>query len=189
VARFQAYLAAAPDDRADPALAAAWDDFCLAYGPMVLALAAGWAGLEPDDAGQDAWAALLDSLPDYRPDPSRGPFLAWATVVVRNALANVARRQAASDRTPPSLPGPEPVDPSEAIERAEQVARVRRGLVAFCAESCPMACLAVVLHWYMGRTVEEVAARLGQSCGQVRGILYRVLPRLRALLADAIDPD
>jgi RNA polymerase sigma factor (sigma-70 family) len=189
VARFQAYLAAGPNARADPALAGAWDDFSLAFEPMIRAHAAERAGLERDDAKQEAWEALFACLAVYRPDPARGRFLGLAAVVVRHAITDEARRQAASRRTPPPRPRPGPVDPSAAVEHAERRERVRQALVALRAESGTMACLVVVHRWYMGKTIDEAADRLGLSCGQVRGILHRARPRLRALLADAIDLD
>jgi RNA polymerase sigma-70 factor (ECF subfamily) len=191
LSRAQSYLAANESGRADPDLASAWADVFLAVEPIVCtqARAARRSGLDPLDAEQEGWAALVESLGDYRPDPARGTFRAWAKVVVRNAQANRTRRRPHTPRHGPPSREAEPADPAEAIERAERVAALRRGLAAFRARFGKTALRIVLLHWARGWSTARIAARLGRTDGQVRGVLARAKPRLRAFLGREIDRD
>jgi DNA-directed RNA polymerase specialized sigma24 family protein len=45
----------------------------------------------------------------------------------------------------------------------------------------------VLLHWSEGLTTVEVAARTGHTATQVRGLLYRAKPKLRACLASRVE--
>jgi RNA polymerase sigma factor (sigma-70 family) len=183
LARAQAYLACRGEARADPRLCRAWEDLFAILGPMVHAMArvGRRARIDPADAEQEALAALVARIPAYRPDPARGPFLAWAATVVRHALANLARRHAGWRRErPPHRPGFEAWTIADDLERAERRERLRRGLLAFRAEAGPVAFRVVLLHWIAGQTVDAVAARLGLTRGQVIGHLHRAIPRLRA---------
>lgn len=177
----QSYLASRGTRPPPAGLAEAWGDFFLAVEPTVRSLARGAAraGMDRDDAEQEAWVALIAKLPGYRHDPARGTFLAWAAVVVRHALANSGRRRArhaaAAGRRAEVVE-----DPAERIEQAELRQRVLRALAAFRARSGPTPYRVVVLHWVDGLTIDQVAARLGLSHGQVVGHLNRSVPRLRA---------
>lgn len=68
--------------------------------------------------------------------------------------------------------------PSRQAERHEQVLRLSDALLALPAAQRE----AVILHHLQGRTLSEVAARLGRTDAAVAGLLHRGLRRLRQLL-------
>jgi RNA polymerase sigma-70 factor, ECF subfamily len=71
--------------------------------------------------------------------------------------------------------------PSQKAQRTEDILR----LVEALAELPEAQREAVVLHYWQGQTLAQVAAQLGRTAPAVAGLLQRGLKSLRALLAEA----
>jgi RNA polymerase sigma-70 factor (ECF subfamily) len=71
--------------------------------------------------------------------------------------------------------------PSEKAQHAEDLLRLAQAL----AELPDAQCEAVVLHYWQGQTLAEVATELGRTEPAVAGLLQRGLKTLRNLLADS----
>ncbi len=70
--------------------------------------------------------------------------------------------------------------PSEKAQRTEDLLRVATAL----AELPEAQCEAVVLHYWQGQTLAQVAVQLGRTAPAVAGLLQRGLKSLRTLLAE-----
>jgi hypothetical protein len=147
------------------------------------------SGLDPLDAEQGGWAALVESLGNYRPDPGRETFLAWAEVVVKNPQANRTRRRPHASRHAPPSRATGPADPAEAIERAGRVAASRRGLAAFHARFGMTSPRIVLLHRVRGWSIAGIVTRPGRTDGQVRGVPARAKSRPHAYPGREFDRD
>jgi RNA polymerase sigma factor (sigma-70 family) len=142
--------------------------------------------IDPEDAAQEAWVVVLMRLPGF-PGRAEGNLRAWLTVVVRNRLANLRRREAVrrqaslAPEVASLLVGHED-DPAVAFAREWIVEAVRAALEE--AQSLlPEASYRVVrLKWIEGRTTLEIAEALGLSATQVRDRDRRALPVLGGLL-------
>jgi RNA polymerase sigma factor (sigma-70 family) len=146
-----------------------------------------WATADRDDASQEAWLVLLARIRQFRADGERGGFPAWASVVVRNHLANLAHHAAGRPEVPlhpdevGALIGRE-VDPAEICERIGTCAAVRAALEEARLRLPEASYQIVILRWFEGRTTPEIAAALGLSQAQVRDRHRRALPILRVFL-------
>lgn len=171
-----------------PALEAAWDSFCEQQLPFLrdVARAARGAALEPDEANQEAWVALLGGLGGHRQDWGRGQFRCWLFVVARNHLSGLGRR-AARRRTSPlvaaaaaSIPGTED-DPAVALDRELDRELVRGILAELRTQVSEVNYRVIHLRWVEGRTIAEVAAALLITPEQVRFRHHRLMKKLRVL--------
>jgi RNA polymerase sigma-70 factor (ECF subfamily) len=152
--------------------------------------------VEPDDAAQEIWLALLAGYRRYRRLEGRGGFAVWLGVVARNRLARLGRRERARPEVAldparaEALIGREE-DPALAYERGRARAAVLEALEEARARLSEASHSVVILRWIEGRTVQEIARALGLSPAQVRDRHRRAVPVLRALLGRrlGLSPD
>src|SRR4051794_27059063 len=78
-----------------PELAQQWKRFHGVYDPLIqqVARAGSNAGIDPSDAAQEAWVAILLYLPRFKFDPARGCFRGWLIKVVQHSLIRLARQR------------------------------------------------------------------------------------------------
>jgi len=100
--------------------------------------------------------------------------LADARRAYRQACRDVGREQAVEPGSAAG-PGREP-SPSQAAQDAERAA----DLVAALADLPPAQAEALVLHYFEGLPLQEIARRLGRTTAAVAGLLKRGLRHLRA---------
>ena len=180
----------------DPALDEEWGRVYRSLGPILeAATRVGRCGLlEPDDAIQEAWLALIVRFRMYQAAEGGPEFAIWLAAVVRNRLANLERRAA---RRPHASLGRDEAgalmgreeDPADAYER-ELVRAAVRGALAESRGRVPEASyLVVVLRWIEGHTTPEIAEALGMTTSQVRDRHRRAFPVLRHLLSRRFRAD
>lgn len=128
-----------------------------------------------DDIAQDVWVQALRS-----PPKSGHSLRAWFARVVRHRISNARRaddrrgaRETAAARADESPPA------DEAVAAVEEHARV----VAAVAALAEPYRTAIVLRYFEGLGVAEIAARVGAPQETVRTRLRRALDRLRAELS------
>ena len=173
--------------------AGGWDPWFLEHDGHLQAVARRVMGtaLEADDAAQEARLACLDGLGRYGGDEAG--LRAWLAVMVRNRLANQARRAAARPRSPLGAEAMAMVGPGEgpwaAHDRDLLVAAVRAALAEAKGRFPGAGYLAIVLRCGEGQSTAEVAAALGLPEDRVRDRYRRALPRFRAFLARRLGPD
>lgn len=167
-------LVAAAQTRDRDAVAALFDRY---YDP-VYRYAFARLGSVPDaeDAAAETFVAMLRSLPRFR---WRGvPFEAWLFRIAMSKVVDVARHRSRV-RSVGDEPLAEPPDPTSDPERIVAVREVRRKLVA-AIERLPQDQRDVVmLRFFIGRTIREVAEQLGRSEGAVKQLQHRALANLR----------
>lgn len=174
-------------DRARSQESEAWSTLTRLYGPLIYS----WArrsGLRPEDAAdilQNVLMSVWKGLPDFIADRADSSFRGWLRTITRNAVREWARRGAnriAAGSLEADLPAPgiaEEDGPEELFggltQQALRLAREsadERTWNAFW--KCTMEDMAVA----------DVASLLGMSPAAVRQAKYRILCRLRGLLAD-----
>jgi len=163
----------------------AWQRFFAAYDPFIrrLVRASHIPHAEIDDCVQDVWLELIRKLSSFDYDPSRGPFAAWLTTLVRHKIARKLRHRAAplvlnldghADFVPSSLPGPDEVcETREARELLDKLLAELQHEVSASTQEL------LRLRWLEGRTVAEAGTVLGMKPRQVWNREYRARHRLR----------
>jgi RNA polymerase sigma factor (sigma-70 family) len=145
-------------------------------------------GLSVDDCIQEAWTELVQMLPAFVHDASRGPFEAWLRTVVRRTACRYARRLLREIRQRTEAAPSEPicgrfVDPRAAHEQTELGESVREALEAFRAEVSSSAYAVLILATIDSRPSSEIARRLSLTPGNVRVLHHRTTQKLRRFLA------
>ena len=132
---------------------------------------------DPDDVVQEALARAWQKRAQY--DPDRGTPTTWLLAIVadraRSARRTRVRRLRLVDDSAevPDAPAP-PASTDLDLERAIEQLTERQQL-------------AVHLHYFVGRGVDESAAVMGCSPGTVKSTLFDARTRLRRLLGDTDD--
>jgi RNA polymerase sigma-70 factor (ECF subfamily) len=169
----------------------AWERFVDLYMPLLLH----WArrqGLQDADAAdlvQDVFAVLVRKLPEFSYDPGRS-FRAWLHTVLLSRWRDRQRRQAAREQAEgeaarEDVAAPDPAGVLEESEYRRHV--VGRALDLVRPEFQAGTWQAFCEHGLRGRPAAEVAAELGLSTGAVYAARFRVLSRVRELLAGLLD--
>ncbi|HEX6812957.1 MAG TPA: sigma-70 family RNA polymerase sigma factor [Planctomycetota bacterium] len=130
-----------------------------------------------EDAVQDAWAAVL-----RRPPRHRENLAGFFARLLRNALGQRARgdvRRAARERAVAGTPG---AAFAEAAGDAVQRAELHRALVDLVLQLPEPQQALVLMHYFDGHPIDELARRLRLSPDAVRSHLHRARERLRARL-------
>src|SRR5436190_10035106 len=127
---------------------------------------------EVDDVVQETWLSALH----HPPEPGAG-LKGWLATVARNVVRQRHRADTRRTKRETIVARPEGA-PSESdlLEREE----ARRKLVAAVLRLEPLYRDPVALRWFEGRSVEEVAARLGIPKETAKTRLRRALELLRA---------
>lgn len=131
---------------------------------------------EVDDIVQEALILAWRKHDQF--DPARGSERAWLFGIARNVAVDRHRRRQRHLRAVPSHELPDVGLEDVELERAVETSYVREAL-----RSLSDAHRAVVVEaYYGGRTVREVAARLGIPEGTVKSRLHHAVHALRAEL-------
>jgi RNA polymerase sigma factor (sigma-70 family) len=170
----------------DPFSAEAWARFHGLLDPLVRSLArrSPSAGVETDEAFQEAWVVLLSHEPTGR-DP--GESLAILIAAVRNRLVDLGRYQRRriaeplTDAEAEALVGRE-VPPPHLHERVGVVDLVREVFEEARGRLSDPSYRIIVLRWIEERTYLEIGESLGMPVEWVRERHRRAFPVLRKLL-------
>jgi RNA polymerase sigma-70 factor (ECF subfamily) len=129
-----------------------------------------------EDVTSDVFHRALAAIPKYE---SRGaPFGAWLIRIAANVIADRwkrwAREAVGSDRVPEQSAEPD-------VERVDRLARVFT-----LVESLPADQRTVIVERYVeGRSIRDVAGRLGKTEGAVKQLQFRALQALRRSMEGA----
>ena len=126
---------------------------------------------DAEDATQEALTRAWRKLHQLRPGM---PVRPWFFAIVANQCRNVRRthwfRSTSVVEVVERQPGPEPEVEHLDLERGlQQLSAADRG--------------ALFLHFYLGLSIEEVAATLGVSTAAAKSRIYRACRRLRPAVA------
>jgi RNA polymerase sigma factor (sigma-70 family) len=153
----------------------------------------GWP-LDPEDAAQEAWLALIGLSPIGPTGDVVAESPARLVVAIRNRLVDLARRagrrqfEALAREEAHALVGREE-DPAGAYERNRIRAAVRAVVEEARDRVSEGSHRIVVLRWIEGRTFAEIAEGLGMPVARVRDRHRRAIPVLRALLIRRLGSD
>jgi RNA polymerase sigma-70 factor (ECF subfamily) len=172
----------------------AWRELAALYGPLVYR----WArqcGLQDHDAAdvaQDVFSSVARNIDEFRRDQAGGTFRGWLWTITRNSVRahfrNRERHPAAAGGTDAQqqladLPAILESDDQPDGEQSSP-ALARRALQLIRAEFEPRTWQAFERLTMLDQPVEDVAAELQMTPAAVRQAKYRVLVRIRQLLAD-----
>ena len=135
---------------------------------------------EAEDVTSDVFMRALRAIPKYEP---RQAFLAWLYRIARNAVIDRGRRQKA--RTQVSFEdalahpmGDQTVDPNAGLLAGSDAAVVRAAM----QQLTPLQQEILVLRYVEGYDTKTISKLVGKRDGTIRGIEFRALKQLRALI-------
>jgi RNA polymerase sigma-70 factor (ECF subfamily) len=135
---------------------------------------------EAEDVTSDVFMRALRAIPKYEP---RQAFLAWLYRIARNAVIDRSRRQAARQQVS--------FEDALAHPNADQVVNPDAGLLAGSDASVvrvamqqltPLQQEILVLRYVEGYDTKTISKLVGKRDGTIRGIEFRALSTLRALI-------
>jgi len=135
---------------------------------------------EAEDVTSDVFMRALRAIPKYEP---RQAFLAWLYRIARNAVIDRSRRQAARQQVS--------FEDALAHPNADQVVNPDAGLLAGSDASVvrvamqqltPLQQEILVLRYVEGFDTKTISKLVGKRDGTIRGIEFRALSALRALI-------
>jgi RNA polymerase sigma-70 factor, ECF subfamily len=133
---------------------------------------------EAEDVTSEVFMRALRAIPKYEP---RQAFLAWLYRIARNAVIDRARRSHTQISFEDALAHPgvdQVVEPDATILALSDKEAVRGAL----AKLTPLQQEVIVLRFVEGYSTHEIADLVGKREGTVRGIQFRALEALRALI-------
>ena len=133
---------------------------------------------DAEDLVSDVFMRALRAIPRYEP---RVAFLAWLYRIARNAVIDRARRSRTQISFEDALAHPgvdQVVEPDAAILALSDKEAVRGAL----AKLTPLQQEVIVLRFLEGYSTLEIAKLVGKRENTVRGIQFRALEMLRALI-------
>lgn len=133
---------------------------------------------DAEDLVSDVFMRALRAIPRYEP---RVAFLAWLYRIARNAVIDRARRSRTQVTFEDALAHPgvdQVVEPDATILALSDKEAVRGAL----AKLTPLQQEVIVLRFVEGYSTHEIADLVGKREGTVRGIQFRALEALRALI-------
>jgi RNA polymerase sigma-70 factor (ECF subfamily) len=138
---------------------------------------------DAEDVVQAAFLLLWQSRDRF--DPSRGELRSWLLGIVHNSAIDRLRRMSVHERRRTSSEGIEerlvaPERTEEEAQAHEQAAEVRRALGALPDEQRRV----IELAYFDGLTHTQIAAKLEQPVGTIKGRMRLGLQKLHAQLAD-----
>jgi RNA polymerase sigma-70 factor, ECF subfamily len=140
---------------------------------------------EAEEAAQDTFVAALSALGDFRGESS---FSTWLASIAINLCRNRWKRRQAKERLARTLKsilrlsGTSQVIPEEAVIRQQSDSALRKAVNRLGEKHR----LPVVLHYYHGYSVKEIARALKISPGTVLSRLHTARQRLRLALDSTI---
>lgn len=134
-----------------------------------------------EDVVQEAFLSGWRNIKRY--DPRRGELRSWLLGIVHNSGIDRLRRSGAHERRRASAEGIEelleaPDRTDETVEQREQAAEVREALGALPEEQRQV----IELAYFGGLTQTEIAAKLAQPVGTVKGRMRLGLLKMHAQL-------
>ncbi len=168
----------------------AWIEFVEIYEPLIhsLARAKGVQEADADDLAQDVFRTVADAIERWDPDPAKGSFRSWLSLVARNLIVNLLsarRRQTASF----GAGGTEMVEllkaqPAGDLDSALFDIEYRRQIFARATQCARVhfqetTWLAFWRTAVEGRDLSAVAAELGLTAGALYVARSRVMARIR----------
>ena len=139
---------------------------------------------DAEDVTERTFVAALAAVDRFRDEGST--FRAWLFRIAHNQLANALRARGRRRAAPLDAVG-EPAggeDPARALDRADDVRRVRAALAGLAEDRRQV----LVLRFVDGLSAREVGEVLGRSQGAVRVLQHRALRDLERRLGDASAP-
>lgn len=135
---------------------------------------------EAEDVTSEVFMRALRAIPRYEP---RQAFLAWLYRIARNAVIDRGRRRAGRVRVTfeDALAHPavdRTIDPDEGLLAASDADSVRQAI----RKLTPLQQEIIVLRYVEGLETKAISKIVGRRDGTVRGIEFRALAALRALL-------
>jgi RNA polymerase sigma-70 factor, ECF subfamily len=170
----------------------AWTRFVVLYTPLLhrWARCAGLSESDAADLTQDVFVVLMNELPTFQYDASRGTFRAWLKTVTLNKCRERLRKfvETARGGTDDPFQDRPSVEALEAFWETEYRAHlVRKALEVMHTHFEPKTWQACWEQLVDGRTAAEVSRRTGLSEASVYVAKFRVLRRLRQELAGLLD--
>lgn len=131
------------------------------------------------DLAQETFLAAWQGFSTYR---GEGAPLTWLVGIARRILLRWSRREGRRARLLAGAKdaGVAPAAPDAAVQEAERAHRVRRAVLSLPAERRE----AVVLRYFAGLSVADIARVTGTSEGTVKSRLARAREQLARLLAE-----
>ena len=135
---------------------------------------------EAEDVTSEVFMRALRAIPKYEP---RQAFLAWLYRIARNAIIDRSRRQANRQQVSfeDALAHPnadQVVNPDEGLLAGSDAAGVRKAM----QQLTPLQQEILVLRYVEGFDTKTISKLVGKRDGTVRGIEFRALSALRALI-------
>ncbi|MBI5764015.1 MAG: sigma-70 family RNA polymerase sigma factor [Planctomycetes bacterium] len=180
---------------ANPGDAEAWPEFCAKYEEMIRAFARrqGVMGANADDIVQDVLMSLSKAMPGFEYRPEKGKFRSYLKTVVVRSIYRWRERESGEARAQDVDEISRAADNDEALsvvwEEEWRQHHLRRAMRMIQAEfnAADLACFqAYVVD---GEGAAEVASRMGMTTSHVYDAKYRILNRLRAVVADQIEDE
>lgn len=135
---------------------------------------------EAEDVTSDVFMRALQAIPKYEP---RQAFLAWLYRIARNAVIDRSRRRAARQQVSfeDALAHPnadQVVHPDEGLLAGSDASAVRKAM----QQLTPLQQEILVLRYVEGFDTKTISKLVGKQDGTIRGIEFRALSALRALI-------
>ena len=135
---------------------------------------------EAEDVTSDVFMRALRAIPRYEP---RQAFLAWLYRIARNAVIDRSRRRAAREQVTfeDALAHPDAdhvVNPDAALLAGSDASVVRKAM----QQLTPLQQEILVLRYVEGFDTKTISKLVGKRDGTIRGIEFRALTALRALI-------
>jgi RNA polymerase sigma-70 factor (ECF subfamily) len=176
----------------DPRNQAAWEEFVSLYTPLVFqhCVRRGLQEADAADVAQEVMKAVAGAIARFEYDRRRGSFRSWLLTVTRSKLANffvskAKRKNETGETAVHEFASPE----ASAAEIADWEQHYRARVLAWAMEQVKDSFQPATWNAFWqtaidGRSVAEVAARLGLSTGAVYIARSRVIARLRERVAE-----
>jgi RNA polymerase sigma-70 factor, ECF subfamily len=135
---------------------------------------------EAEDVTSDVFMRALRAIPKYEP---RQAFLAWLYRIARNAVIDRSRRQQAHPQVSfedalEHPMGDRTVDPDTGLLAGSDASAVRAAM----RQLTPLQQEIIVLRYVEGCDTKTISKITGKRDGTIRGIEFRALKELRALI-------
>jgi RNA polymerase sigma-70 factor (ECF subfamily) len=127
------------------------------------------------DIAQEAFLKAYENLPGLRRPQAFGP---WLTKITRRSALNMARQR-------PTETAPDPTDASLVQGTDGQLDEEKQRLLAAVLKLPESEKQVVMLRYFSGQSVRDVAEILGRSVGTVTKQLSRAHKRLRNILKES----
>ena len=129
---------------------------------------------EAEDLAAEVFVRVLKALPDY--DPDKASVSTWIYAISHNILIDHFRRSRDTEELPEEIPASG--DILEGIVREEELDRLADALLKLSPEERQV----IVLRYYAGKPLTEVAFRMSLSYGAVKIRHNKALAQLKRLL-------